>query len=98
MVAFLIVLFGATVVPLTLEVIWRSEGNAALHVQPEVVVVEQAGARAAHGKDPYRVIDRNGHVLIHQNAEPDLRALLPLPARHGPLRVLRRRQQGRGPR
>ncbi len=69
-VAFLIVLFGATLVPLTMEVIWRSEGNAALHVQPEVVVVEQAGVRAAHGKDPYQVIDRNGHIVIHQSALP----------------------------
>jgi MYXO-CTERM domain-containing protein len=69
-VAFLIVLFGATVVPLALEVAWRSDGNAAAHVQPEVVVVEQAGARAAHGRDPYRVIDRDGHVVVHQHAEP----------------------------
>ena len=70
MLAFLIVLFGATVVPLALEVVWRSEGNAALHVQPEVVVVEQAGVRAAHGRDPYRVVDRNGHILIHERTEP----------------------------
>ena len=69
-IAFLIVLFGATLVPLTLEVIWRSEGNPAQHVQPEVIVVEQAGARAAHGKDPYRVIDRDGHVVIHAHDEP----------------------------
>jgi hypothetical protein len=68
--AFLIVLFGATVVPLALEVVWRSEGNAALHVQPEVVVVEHAGLRAAHGKDPYQVIDRDGHILIHPKDEP----------------------------
>ena len=69
-VAFLIVLFGATIVPLGLEVVWRSEGNAALHVQPEVVVVEQAGARAAHGHDPYRVVDKDGHILIHEHTEP----------------------------
>ena len=69
-IAFAIVLFGATVVPLALEVVWRSEGNAALHVQPEVVVVEHAGLRAAHGKDPYQVIDRNGHILIHPKDEP----------------------------
>jgi hypothetical protein len=68
--AFLIVLFGATIVPLTLEVIWRSEGNAPLHIQPEGVVVEQAGARAAHGKDPYQVVDRDGHILIHEHTEP----------------------------
>ncbi len=69
-VAFVIVLFGATLVPLGLEVVWRTDGNAALHVQPEVVVVEHAGARAAHGEDPYRVVDRNGHVVIHQTSEP----------------------------
>jgi hypothetical protein len=69
-VAFLIVLFGATVVPLALEVVWASEGNAALHVQPEVLVVEQAGVRAAHGQDPYRVVDRDGHIVIHNGSEP----------------------------
>ncbi len=69
-VAFVIVLFGATVVPLALEVVWASEGNAALHVQPEVLVVERAGIRAAHGRDPYQVVDRNGHILIRQSAIP----------------------------
>ena len=68
--AFLIALFGATIVPLAMEVIWRSEGDASLHVQPEVLVVEQAGDRAAHGQDPYRVVDRNGHILIHEHTEP----------------------------
>ncbi len=68
--AFALVLFGATVVPLALEVVWASEGNAALHVQPEVLVVERAGIRAAHGNDPYQVIDRNGHILINQSTLP----------------------------
>jgi MYXO-CTERM domain-containing protein len=68
--AFLIVLVGATLVPLSLEVVWRSEGQAALHVQPEVTVVEHAGARAAGGKDPYLLIDRGGRVLIHPTDEP----------------------------
>ena len=68
--AFGIALIGATVAPLVMEVIWRSEGNAAAHVQPEVLVVERAGGQVVAGKDPYRVIDRNGHILIHQSAEP----------------------------
>ncbi len=68
--AFGIALIGATLAPLTMEVIWRSEGNAAAHVQPEVLVVERAGVRVVAGQDPYRVIDRNGHILIHQSAEP----------------------------
>ena len=42
-VLFLFVLVGATLAPLALEVAWRSEGNPQPHVQPEVVVVEQAG-------------------------------------------------------
>ena len=70
LLAFLIVLFGATVVPLALEVVWASHGDASLHVQPEVLVVERAGIRAAHGKDPYQVVDRNGHIVIRQTAVP----------------------------
>jgi hypothetical protein len=53
-----------------MEVIWRSEGHATAHVQPEVIVVERAGVEAVNGHDPYRVIDRNGHILIHQDAVP----------------------------
>ena len=70
LLAFLIVLFGATVVPLALEVVWASHGDASLHVQPEVLVVERAGIRAAHGKDPYQVVDRNGHIVLRQTAVP----------------------------
>jgi hypothetical protein len=65
-----VVLAGATVVPLTMEVIWRSEGNAAAHVQPEVQVVERAGVLADAGQDPYRIIDKNGHIVINQNQVP----------------------------
>ncbi len=57
-------------VPLACEVVWASHGDAARHVQPEVLVVERAGIRATHGNDPYRVIDRNGHILIRQSAIP----------------------------
>ena len=68
--ALAVAFVGATVTPLCLEVVWASQGNAAEHVQPEVLVVEHAGARAARGQNPYRVIDRNGHVVVHQSAEP----------------------------
>jgi len=70
LVAFAVVLLGATVVPLALEVTWATHGDASLHVQPEVLVVERAGIRAAHGHDPYQVIDRSGHILIRQGAIP----------------------------
>jgi hypothetical protein len=69
-VALLVVLVGATIVPLSLEVVWASEGNAALHVQPEVLVVERAGVRVDAGKDPYQVVDRDGKIVIHQHGEP----------------------------
>ena len=68
--ACVVVFAGATIVPLTMEVVWRWDGSAAEHVQPEVVVVEQAGVAAIHGHNPYRVIDKNGHILIHQDALP----------------------------
>ncbi len=69
-IAFVIVLGGATVAPLAFEVVWASHGDAALHVQPEVLVVERAGIRVANGKDPYQVVDRSGHILIRQRAIP----------------------------
>lgn len=63
MAIFLVVLVGATLAPLSLEVLWRNEGvrTSTAHVQPEVEVVEQAGARVAHGKDPYQLV--NPHHL-----------------------------------
>lgn len=60
---FLVVLVGATLAPLSLEVLWRNEGvrTSTAHVQPEVEVVEAAGERVARGEDPYRLL--NPHHL-----------------------------------
>lgn len=60
---FLLVLVGATLAPLSLEVLWRNEGvsTSTAHVQPEVEVVEAAGKRVAKGEDPYRLL--NAHHL-----------------------------------
>ena len=77
LLAFLIALFGATVVPLSLEVAWRAQGHPALHVQPEVVVVERAGARAEQGHDPYQVIDRGGRVVLHTPGLPTYEQYFP---------------------
>lgn len=60
---FLFVLVGATLLPLSLEVAWRSDGNPASHVQPEVLVVENAAVRLARGKDPYYADVKGGHVV-----------------------------------
>ena len=55
---FLLVLVGATLLPLSLEVLWRTNGGpATAHVQPEVVVVEHAGVRVSKGLDPYQRVD-----------------------------------------
>lgn len=56
---FLLVLVGATLAPLSLEVLWRTEGvsTSTAHVQPEVEVVEAAGKRVAKGEDPYRLLN-----------------------------------------
>lgn len=54
---FMLVLVGATLLPLSLEVLWRSDGGGYQNVQPEVAVVEAAGGRVLHGQDPYQVVD-----------------------------------------
>jgi hypothetical protein len=56
-VIFLVVLLGATLVPLSLEVLWRTDTGGTAHVQPEVSVVEQAGNAFVHGRDPYAHIN-----------------------------------------
>jgi hypothetical protein len=59
-VIFLMVLIGATLLPLSLEVLWRTDTGGTAHVQPEATVVEQAGVRVAHDQDPYSVVS-GGH-------------------------------------
>ncbi len=57
MVIFLIVLLGATLVPLSLEVLWQSNSTGTAHVQPEALVVQQAGQRLYHRQDPYQIVN-----------------------------------------
>jgi Glycosyltransferase family 87 len=44
---------GATAIPLGLEIVWRSDGDPGSHFQPEVGVIERAGATLAQGHYPY---------------------------------------------
>jgi hypothetical protein len=74
---FLLVLFGATLIPLSLEVAWRSDGDASAHVQPEVPVVEQAAQRAVHGLDPYHASVKNGKPVSLVPGEPPYQAFYP---------------------
>lgn len=65
MLVFLVVLLGATLVPLSLEILWRAEtGTGTAHVQPEVAVVENSGTRLARGQDPYQLITSKTHVSV----------------------------------
>lgn len=74
---FVGVLIGATLLPLSLEVMWRSEGNPSLHVQPEVVVVERAAHRAANHQDPYQVVVRDGRVVASLPGLPKYETFYP---------------------
>jgi hypothetical protein len=74
---FLGVLLGATLVPLGLEVMWRSDHSAGSHVQSEVVVVEHAGHRAAHGKNPYQLVIKHGHEVVYTPGEPEYENFFP---------------------
>ncbi len=76
-VLFLVALFGATLIPLSLEVAWRTDGNAAAHAQPEVAVVEQAGQRADRGLNPYHASVRNGKPVSIVKGEPTYESFYP---------------------
>jgi len=71
------VLVGATLAPLCIEVALRARGDASAHVQPEVVVIEQAGERLAEGKDPYHATASHGHVVSAVPGEPGYEAFFP---------------------
>lgn len=74
---FLFVLVGATLLPLSIEVALRGEGNPADHVQPEVLVIQQAAIRLAHGEDPYHAVVRHGRVVSAVPGEPSYEAFFP---------------------
>ena len=65
-VIFLVVFLGATLMPLSLEVLWRTDtgGTGTAHVQPEVPVVERAGEAFVKGKDPYSLIKPHQHINV----------------------------------
>jgi hypothetical protein len=69
---------GALAVPLGMEVMWRFDGVAGSHVQPEGPTVEVGGQDLVKGQDPYRPIVRLHHeVKYHAPGEPDTPGFLP---------------------
>jgi hypothetical protein len=67
---FLFVLVGATLAPLSLEIVWHAQ-------QPEVTVVEQAGVRLAQGKDLYSASVHDGRLVSADKGEPAFESFFP---------------------
>jgi hypothetical protein len=69
---------GALAIPMGLEIVWRFDGVAGSHQQPEVTVVEVGGQDLVKGQDPYLKIHRSPHeVKYHAPGEPDYAGFLP---------------------
>ena len=72
------VFVGALAIPLGMEVLWRFDGVAGSHVQPEGPTVEVGGQDLVKGQDPYRKIVNLHHpVKYHAPGQPDTPGFLP---------------------
>lgn len=94
----LVVLLGATLAPLSVEVTLGRSNPTVSYVQPEVTVIAQAGQRLASGKPIYHAtVGHGGRVRSTVPGEPTYEAFFPylplmavfgLPDNsHGPVRV-----------
>src|SRR5271157_1067471 len=54
---------GALAIPLGLEILWRFDGVAGSHQQPEVVAVEVGGQDLVRGVNPYHPLVRSPHAV-----------------------------------
>ncbi len=61
---FVLVLCGATLMPLSLEVLWQAGSGGTSHAQPEVLVVEQAGKRVLHGAGLYQQVGSKKAAVV----------------------------------
>ncbi len=92
---------GALAIPLGFEILWRFDGVAGSHQQPEVATVEVGGQDLVRGQDPYRPLVNLPHpVKYHAPGEPDFAGFLPyLPlmavARHPERHLAQQRAQRR---
>ena len=55
------VFVGALAIPLGFEILWRFDGVAGSHQQPEVTSVEVGGQDIVQGQDPYHDLVRLHH-------------------------------------
>ncbi len=69
---------GALAIPLGFEILWRFDGVAGSHQQPEVRTVEVGGQDLVRGTDPYVVPVRLHHpARYHPPGQPDFEGFLP---------------------
>jgi uncharacterized membrane protein len=69
---------GALAIPLGFEILWRFDGVAGSHLQPEVQSVEQGGRSLVRGQDPYHPLVKLPHaVKYHAPGEPNYAGFLP---------------------
>ena len=69
---------GSLAIPLGFEVLWRFDGVAGSHQQPEVVTVEKGGQDLVKGQNPYLKIVKLSHpVSYHPPGEPNYEGFLP---------------------
>jgi hypothetical protein len=74
----LCVFAGAMAIPLSLEVLWRTEGAPGTHQQPEVITVEHGGQQLVQGEDPYHpVVNQHHEVPYHAPGQPNFAGFLP---------------------
>ena len=72
------VFVGSLAIPLGFEILWRFDGVAGSHLQPEVTAVEVGGQDLVRGQDPYIPLVRHPHaVKYHAPGEPDFSGFLP---------------------
>jgi hypothetical protein len=69
---------GSLAIPLGFEILWRFDGVAGSHLQPEVQVVEKGGQDLVKGQDPYHTLVKLPHaVKYHAPGEPNYAGFLP---------------------
>ncbi len=72
------VFVGSLAIPLGFEILWRFDGVAGSHLQPEVTAVEVGGQDLVRGQDPYIPLVRQHHaVKYHAPGEPNFSGFLP---------------------
>ena len=69
---------GALAIPLGFEILWRFDGVAGSHQQPEVRTVEVGGQDLVRGTDPYPRWYASTHpARYHPPGQPDFEGFLP---------------------